>query len=186
MHKSVLTIATAPIDIRYKWDVLFSDMQPEHRKHIQLDTRSLMNVNISNVISLSIIHMLETSSLTVLDFCAGVGVNTIGFLKWFNHVTAVESDLVKYGMLKHNTRYDKFVNAICVDSQFFVKTMPYYDVVYVDQVHGVKTVRELLKHSSLVVLKLDRAYDTTKLDGIGCMYTRFVNDFLICYLVNSV
>lgn len=88
----------------------------------------------------------ERSSLTITDATACVGGNVISFCDYFAIVNAVECDLTRCEMLRHNLAVLKKDNAICIHASYLMVMHDLQqDVVFMDPPWGGPEYKDLAK-----------------------------------------
>lgn len=133
---------------------LFSDID---LNKIQYDNEGLYSIThykeanyISKIIKYNFTNNLN---LRILDGTGGLGGNTISFGKYFNKVTSIEIDKIRYEMLKNNILLYNLpnINIINDDSiKYILKNKDAYDIYFFDPPWGGPSY----KYKDKVTLKI--------------------------------
>ena len=91
----------------------------------------------AEIISQTIIEIMNNSNLHIIDMTAGCGGNMISFIKYFSFTTGIEIDKNRFNILKDNLNKYKYSNyeLICGDAITIINNNN-YDVYFIDPPWG--------------------------------------------------
>lgn len=167
-----------------KLDYFFSNIPINLRQQLHADEQALYSItehNSAEAISKYILDLPGiTKESTISDLMACVGGNTSNFAKHFSHVNAVELDDNRFNMLKNNVSVIVKNNNVSFIKGDLTKEVPKLkqDVIFIDPEWGgmnynqsehlelfinnvplFVVVKDLLKHSKYVVIKIPTIFD---------------------------
>ena len=151
-------------------------------------------------ISLSIIEILGTKDIYIIDLTAGCGGNMISFMKYFTKVTGVEINNNRYNILKANLAKYSFNNyeLICGDTTQL--ELNDYDVFFIDPPWGGPDYKKnisvelylsdlkledfiiKLPKNKLIVLKLPFNYNINNLNKFHIIKQYLIHNILIIFI----
>ena len=158
----------------------------------------------ADIISLSIIEILGTNNINIVDLTAGCGGNMISFMKHFTNVLGIEINTDRYNILKGNLA--KYSNnnyeLICADATDIINnSINYenYDVYFIDPPWGGPDYKKnsniqlylsniklddfilMLPKNKLIVLKLPFNYNYTFIN-LYLIKKIIINNILILFI----
>lgn len=131
----------------------------------------------ADLISKTIIEILNTNQLHIIDMTAGCGGNMISFMKYFNSVTGIEIDYERFKILKDNLNKYPYKNYNIINDDANNINITNYDVYFLDPPWGgpdyknnpniqlylseikIENFIEKLPKEKLIVLKLPFNYN---------------------------
>jgi predicted RNA methylase len=91
----------------------------------------------ADIISETIIEIINKSDLNIMDITAGCGGNMISFMKYFSFVYGIEIDKNRFSLLKDNlNKYNSNYKIICNDANNINYTNFDIDVYFIDPPWG--------------------------------------------------
>jgi predicted RNA methylase len=154
----------------------------------------------ADIISKTIIDIIGTHELNIIDLTAGCGGNMISFIKYFTKVTGVEINKNRYNILKKNLSKYPYKNyeLLCCSATDNINYNN-YDVFFIDPPWGgpdykkyvnielylsdIKLEDFILKlpKKTLIVLKLPFNYDIDKFKN-NIIKNIFMNNIIILFI----
>lgn len=130
---------------------------------------------------------MEYEKLTITDATAGIGGDTFSFATFFEHVNAIEENVMTFRMLENNVSKCNYNNVTLINNNYLdVMENIKQDIVFIDPPWGGKCYKKyksitltlgevaieeicsrLLVSGNIVVLKLPLNYDFEKLYKIS-------------------
>ena len=141
---------------------------------------SITHIKDADLISHTIIEIMGTNKLNILDMTAGCGGNMISFINNFYHTTGIEINENRFNLLKNNLDKYKKDNYILINGNSIEYIKSLYDVYYIDPPWGgpdyknnqsielylsnisIYDIIQLIPINKLIVLKLPFNYNIDK------------------------
>ncbi len=141
---------------------------------------SITHIKDADLISHTIIEIMGTNKLNILDMTAGCGGNMISFINIFYHTTGIEINENRFNLLKNNLDKYKKDNYILINGNSIEYIKSLYDVYYIDPPWGgpdyknnqsielylsninIYDIIQLIPVNKLIVLKLPFNYNIDK------------------------
>jgi 16S rRNA G966 N2-methylase RsmD len=141
---------------------------------------SITHIKDADLISHTIIEIMGTNKLNILDMTAGCGGNMISFINNFYHTTGIEINENRFNLLKNNLDKYKKDNYILINGNSIEYIKSLYDVYYIDPPWGgpdyknnqsielylsnisIYDIIQLIPVNKLIVLKLPFNYNIDK------------------------
>ena len=138
---------------------------------------SITHIKDADLISHTIIEIMGTNKLNILDMTAGCGGNMISFINNFYHTTGIEINENRFNLLKNNLDKYKKDNYILINGNSIEYIKSLYDVYYIDPPWGgpdyknnqsielylsninIYDIIQLIPVNKLIVLKLPFNYN---------------------------
>jgi 16S rRNA G966 N2-methylase RsmD len=155
----------------------------------------------ADIISLSIIEILGTTNINIIDLTAGCGGNMISFIKYFNKITGVEINKDRYNILKANLAKYSFNNYELInDDCININNYNNYDVYFIDPPWGgpeykkyinielylsdikLEDFLSMIPENKLIVLKLPFNYNIDKFKK-KIIQKKIMNNIIILFMI---
>jgi 16S rRNA G966 N2-methylase RsmD len=153
----------------------------------------------ADIISETIIEIINKSDLNIMDITAGCGGNMISFMKYFKFVYGIEIDKKRYNLLKDNlNKYNSNYKIICNDAKNINYNKIDIDVYFIDPPWGGPDYKNntnlqlylsnikiedfvlMLPKNKLIVLKLPFNYNINNFNNI--IKKILINNILILFI----
>ena len=146
-------------------------------KYDKVGLYSITHQKDADIISQTIIDIIGTNNINIIDMNAGCGGNTISFMKYFSQITAIEIDTDRFKLLKNNVEQYVHTNIklYCDNCVNYINNS--YDVIFFDPPWGgpdykkyksldlylsninLINIIDMIPHNKLIVLKLPYNYN---------------------------
>ncbi len=155
----------------------------------------------ADLISTTIIEILGTSNISIIDMTAGCGGNMISFIKYFKRVVGIEIDINRYNILKKNLSKYPFNNYELInDNSININNI--YDVYFIDPPWGGPDYKKtlnielylsniklsefilMLPKNKLIVLKLPFNYNMNAINKDNIIKKIIINNIIILFIKN--
>ncbi len=190
---------------------IFPEPQENNYNELNYDEEGLYSITHpkdADLISTTIIDILETNTISVVDMTAGCGGNMISFIKYFKRVVGIELNTNRYNILKRNLSQYPFNNYELIndDSINYINNINInnYDVFFIDPPWGGPDYKKtmnielylsniklsefilMLPKNKLIVLKLPFNYNMNAINKDSIIKKININNIIILFIMNYI